>query len=78
MLDGSPVMTSEMLNQFINKNASTIATDSEGWTTFLTTSEYQLGFATESMAKNSISQDKGIQLTTGGGKQIKNLTKKQI
>ncbi len=42
---------SQMLNQFISKNASTIATDSEGWTTFLTTSEYQLGFAMEAWPK---------------------------
>lgn len=37
----------EILKRFIRENQSTIATDSEGWTTFLTTSEYQLGFAVE-------------------------------
>ncbi len=33
-----------MLKKFINKNESDLATDSEGWLTFLTTSEFQLGF----------------------------------
>lgn len=37
----------EKLKKFIRENQSAIATDSEGWTTFLTTSEYQLGFAVE-------------------------------
>ncbi|MCP4114025.1 MAG: peptide chain release factor 3 [Desulfobacteraceae bacterium] len=38
---------SEMLKRFKRENQSSIATDSEGWITFLTTSEYQLGFAME-------------------------------
>ena len=37
----------EMKKKFIHQNASGIAVDSEGWITFLTTSEYQLGFAME-------------------------------
>ena len=37
----------ERLKEFIRQNESAIATDSEGWNTFLTTSEYQLGFAME-------------------------------
>lgn len=37
----------ERLKEFIRKNSGAIATDSEGWTAFLTTSEYQLGFAVE-------------------------------
>ncbi|MDY0222680.1 MAG: peptide chain release factor 3 [Desulfobacterium sp.] len=37
----------EILKRFVRENQSTIATDSEGWITFLTTSEYQLGFAVE-------------------------------
>ena len=36
-----------MLKRFIRENQGSLATDSEGWTTFLTTSEYQLGFAME-------------------------------
>ncbi|WP_080805614.1 peptide chain release factor 3 [Desulfamplus magnetovallimortis] len=35
------------LKEFIRKNEASIAIDSEGWITFLTTSEYQLGFAIE-------------------------------
>jgi len=37
----------EMKKKFINQNAGSIAVDSEGWVAFLTTSEYQLGFAME-------------------------------
>ena len=37
----------EMLKRFKRENQSSTATDSEGWVTFLTTSEYQLGFAME-------------------------------
>ncbi len=37
----------DKLKEFTQKNAHSIATDSEGWSTFLTTSEYQLGFAME-------------------------------
>ncbi|MBI9089783.1 MAG: peptide chain release factor 3 [Desulfobacterium sp.] len=37
----------ELLKRFKNENQSSTATDSEGWLTFLTTSEYQLGFAVE-------------------------------
>lgn len=37
----------EELVKFTKQNASSIATDSEGWSTFLTTSEYQLGFTVE-------------------------------
>jgi len=36
-----------MLKRFIRENQGSLATDSEGWTTFLTTSEYQLGFTME-------------------------------
>ena len=36
-----------MKKKFIERNAASIAVDSEGWTAFLTTSEYQLGFAME-------------------------------
>ena len=35
------------LKQFKQKNESSLALDSEGWLTFLTTSEYQLGFTME-------------------------------
>ncbi len=38
---------SETLKRFVKENQSSLAIDSEGWTTFLTTSEYQLGFAVE-------------------------------
>ncbi|MCP3876187.1 MAG: peptide chain release factor 3 [Desulfobacteraceae bacterium] len=37
----------KMLNDFKRKNESSLALDSEGWLTFLTTSEYQLGFMIE-------------------------------
>ncbi len=37
----------KMLNDFRRKNESSLALDSEGWLTFLTTSEYQLGFMIE-------------------------------
>jgi len=37
----------ELLKRFKNENQASTATDSEGWLTFLTTSEYQLGFAME-------------------------------
>ncbi|MCP4020481.1 MAG: peptide chain release factor 3, partial [Desulfobacteraceae bacterium] len=36
-----------VLKDFKKKNESSLATDSEGWLTFLTTSEYQLGFTIE-------------------------------
>jgi peptide chain release factor 3 len=38
---------SEVFKRFVKENQSSLAIDSEGWTTFLTTSEYQLGFAVE-------------------------------
>ncbi|WP_041273354.1 peptide chain release factor 3 [Desulforapulum autotrophicum] len=38
---------SEIFKRFTRENQSSLAIDSEGWTTFLTTSEYQLGFAVE-------------------------------
>ncbi len=38
---------SEIFKRFVKENQSSLAIDSEGWTTFLTTSEYQLGFAVE-------------------------------
>ncbi len=37
----------KMLKTFKQKNESNLAVDAEGWLTFLTTSEYQLGFAME-------------------------------
>ncbi len=37
----------KMLREFKKKNESRLALDSEDWLTFLTTSEYQLGFAME-------------------------------
>ena len=37
----------EVLKEFKKKNESSLAFDSEGWMTFLTTSEYQLGFTME-------------------------------
>ncbi|MFO7749811.1 MAG: peptide chain release factor 3 [Desulfobacteraceae bacterium] len=37
----------DMVEKFKKQNSSSIATDSEGWSTFLTTSEYQLGFTLE-------------------------------
>ncbi len=36
-----------LLKSFRQKNESSLAVDSEGWLTFLTTSEYQLGFVME-------------------------------
>ncbi len=36
-----------LLKEFKRKNESSLALDGEGWLTFLTTSEYQLGFAME-------------------------------
>lgn len=36
-----------LLKDFKRKNESSLAMDAEGWLTFLTTSEYQLGFAME-------------------------------
>ncbi|MGM0643539.1 MAG: peptide chain release factor 3 [Thermodesulfobacteriota bacterium] len=36
-----------MLERFKRKNEASLATDSEGWLTFLTTSEFQLGFTVE-------------------------------
>ncbi len=37
----------KIFKEFKRKNESRLAVDSEGWLTFLTTSEYQLGFAVE-------------------------------
>jgi peptide chain release factor 3 len=37
----------KILKEFKRKNESRLTMDSEGWLTFLTTSEYQLGFAME-------------------------------
>ncbi len=37
----------DMLTNFRKQTAPSLATDSEGWLTFLTTSEFQLGFAME-------------------------------
>ncbi len=37
----------KMLKEFKNKNEANLTMDSEGWLTFLTTSEYQLGFTME-------------------------------
>ena len=37
----------KILKEFKKKNESRLALDSEDWLTFLTTSEYQLGFAME-------------------------------
>lgn len=37
----------KILKKFRQQNEASLTTDSEGWLTFLTTSEYQLGFAVE-------------------------------
>lgn len=39
--------SSDILEEFKKKNSSSIAVDSEGWPTYMTTSEYQLGFTLE-------------------------------
>ncbi|MEA2061929.1 MAG: peptide chain release factor 3 [Thermodesulfobacteriota bacterium] len=39
--------SSDILEEFKKKNSSSIAVDSEGWPTYMTTSEYQLGFILE-------------------------------
>jgi len=45
--DYETIDLSVALKDFKKKNESSLTLDSEGWLTFLTTSEYQLGFTME-------------------------------